>query len=187
MRLAFALVLALLLQACGAQKIPRLSPRDARLPTEAARWLADAEDQVEIARAHLDDAKIARTDARTYAGELANRAAQMGGLTAEVATVNQARQDLRSVEFDAARRKLDLASSRLLLTRAETAMRHDLAVYELEPLIAEVKSRTGRVAEAERLVEEQRALVEQSSDALWHAYGAWVTGGGSTNALWGSR
>lgn len=185
-QIATLVLCSLLLGACGGSKVPRLSPRDARLPSEAARWLADAEDQVEIARARVDDAEKELKNNRHYARSLEGRVASMGPLVPQADVVSRERVTLAERELRAARRTLSLAQARLTLTRAETAMRHDLAVYELEPIVEEFEFHKDRVAEAEREVEEQRSAVEQASDTMWRAYGEYVRGGNSSNELWGA-
>jgi len=189
--------LSFTLQACASShagpKVEALSLRDPRLPEDALRWLADAEDEVAIGRARLDDAEDGLLVLEAYGEDLKARVghlAQQSQKAAEVergfADLSRARVRLQKLELQAARRNLEYAGARLTLARAETAVRYDLAVYEIEPLLERVRAAEERVAEAQRAVEERRAEVDAAADAAWSAYARFVAGGGSTDVLWGS-
>jgi len=179
-------------------KVHRLNLRDPRLPIEARRWLADAEDEVAIARAHLDDAQ-ARLDAhRAYRENVMARLEdawakakdnpKATGEKAQQAFVTYADQRVKlfELELDLSKKALDLAIIRLTQARAETALRYDLAVYEMEPIIRKVELLRDEVAAIQRQVEEQRVNVETTADAVWKAFSDYVNKGGVTNAPWGT-
>lgn len=63
-------------------------------------------------------------------------------------------------------------------------MRYDLAVYEIEPINATVEYHRDQVAEAEKLVERQRAVVQDLAKRVWTVYSRHVSSGGDTLALW---
>jgi chromosome segregation ATPase len=185
----------LLLQGCASHagsKVEALSLRDPRLPEDALSWLADAEDEVAIAGAQVDDAEDTLVELESYGKDLDARVghlAQQSQKAAEVerlfADLSRERVRLQRLELKTARQNLEYAEARLTLARAETAVRYDLAVYEIEPLLDAVRAAEEHVAEAQRSVEERRAEVDAAADAAWSAYARFVAGGGSTDVLWG--
>ncbi len=184
---------------CGVHKrVAPLSLHDPRLPIEARKWLADAEDEVAIARARVDEAEVELARLKAYRRDMVARVAAMqqrsraGGsavaaddLKARFNLHLNERIELADRELDAARKALSLSRARLTLARAETAIRHDVAVYEIEPLALEVESLRQQVAAAERRVEEQRQAVDETAAQVWSTYARYVDSGGETNALWG--
>ncbi|MBW2256181.1 MAG: hypothetical protein JRI25_16515 [Deltaproteobacteria bacterium] len=175
--IVFALFFAL--QGCASShagpKVEALSLRDPRLPEDALRWLADAEDEVAIGRARLDDAEDGLLVLEAYGEDLKARVGHLAQQSQKAAEVERGFADLSRARVRL--QKLELA---------ETAVRYDLAVYEIEPLLERVRAAEERVAEAQRAVEERRAEVDAAADAAWSAYARFVAGGGSTDVLWGS-
>ena len=185
---------------CRTTKVQRLDLRDSRLPVEARRWLADAEDEVAIARARLDDAEAGLDELEDYRDDLYDRCREIEQGSHVEAQVTWAeyltdafddyafeRVLLKKLELEAAQKALDLARARLTLARAETAVRYDVAVYDLEPIALEVEALREDVAYAEREVEEQRAHVERTATEVWKAYTQFVGKKGDTHALWKTR
>ncbi len=178
--------------------VQRLNLRDTRLPIEARRWLADAEDEVAIAQGHLDDAEAALDKQKAYRKSLIDRLKDAWskdkgnkgttGKKAQQAFVSYADEKVRLFELELTftERALDLAVTRLTQARAETAMRYDLAVYEMAPIVSEVELLWDEVAAIQRQVEEQRVKVERSADTVWKTFSEYVNKGGVTNALWGT-
>ncbi len=188
------------LNGCKTTRVARLDLRDPRLPVEARRWLADAEDEVAIARARLDDAEDGLHDLEDYRESLYDRCRDIERGSHVEAQVTWAeyltdafddyayeRVQLEKLELTAARKALQLARARLTLARAETAVRYDVAVYDLEPIALEVEALRDDVAQAERDVEEQRANVERTATEVWKAYTQFVGKQGDTHALWKTR
>lgn len=190
-----SLLVVLLLAGCVKQgEVAALSLRDPHIPIEARRWLADAEDEVAIAEAMLDDARADLAEQRAYGQEYLARvrrvtagaevegARELPGLFAELA---DQREELARLRVSAGRVRLDYSRARLTLVRAETAVRHDLGVYEIEPLVAEVERTRSALAAAEAAVEDQRAQLERVADAAWLRFTAYAAAGGPTEDLWG--
>ena len=153
-----------------------------------------------IARARLDDAESGLDDLEDYRESLYDRCRdiEMGShveaqvtwaeyLTDAFDDYAYERVQLRKLELTAARKALQLARARLTLARAETAVRYDVAVYDLEPIAQEVEALRDDVALAERDVEEQRTNVERTASEVWKAYTQFVGKKGDTHALWKTR
>jgi DNA repair exonuclease SbcCD ATPase subunit len=185
------LLLLALLCACSPKAVQRLSPRDPRLPADAGAWLADAEDEVAITAAKVDDAKLELTRTRDYSRELLERIRKSGSkaqtLEKQFGQYTDARIELKSRELEVAQQQYDLAWGRLKEARAETAVRYDLAVYDLAPINAQVEALRDRVGGSEKYVEEQRAQVQKLAGQVWQAYAQYVSQGGDAIALWGGR
>jgi hypothetical protein len=179
-------------------KVPILSLRDPRLPDEARRWLADAEDEVAIARSRVDDAEKILEEQKAYGESLDERLkdawatekgrAQAAGEKAReiFETYAEQRVILAQAELKAAKKSFELAKTRLTQARAETAARYDVGVYDIEPIARKVEVLKNEVAAAWRAAEDQRAVVEKTADKVWKAFSAYVNKGGVTNALWES-
>lgn len=194
------LLVATVVGGCKTTKVARLDLRDSRLPVEARRWLADAEDEVAIARARRADAETGLDELEDYRDDLYERCRdiEMGSHVEAQVTWAEYLTDafddyafervlLKKLELTAARKALQLARARLTLARAETAVRYDVKVYDLEPIAQEVEALRDDVAGAERDVEEQRANVERTATEVWKAYAQFVGKQGDTHALWKTR
>jgi hypothetical protein len=189
------LVMACAAVSCATTEVKRLDLRDPRLPAEARRWLADAEDEVAIAWARMDDSRAELKALESYHEAQLERLEELtrGKAKAQGDKALQAfskygdeRIELAEMELELAGIALDLARTRLTQARAETAVRYDVRVYELEPIVREVELLRNEVAATERKVEEQRANVERSAGEVWKAFRLYVSKGGVSNALWGA-
>ena len=179
-------VLLALLCACAPKGVVRLSPRDPRLTADAGAWLADAEDEVAITAAKVE---LGRT--RDYSKDLLDRIDKAGSkaqsLQHQFGDYTDARIELKSRELTVAQQQYDLAWGRLKEARAETAVRYDLAVYDLAPINQEVETLRARVGDSEKYVEQQRAAVQKLASQVWQTYAQYVQQGGDAIALWGGR
>ena len=190
MRAIALTVMSIALLSCTFE-VQRLSLRDPRLPIEALRWLADTEDDVAVARARVYDAKkqLARLESyleRLRDTEVFPKSAgpEAGNANKAFLNYNEERVELKEIELEGAEIALKLAQDRLTQVRAETAMRYDLAAYEMESIVSDVETRKKKVAEIQFDIEEQRATVEKAADALWVTYGHYVGKGKTTDAFW---
>jgi hypothetical protein len=183
--------LALVAAACG-PRVRRLSLSDQRLPVEARRWLADAEDEVSIAAAERDQAQDSLRQAHDFEQYVSRdvnprwpSSASASGARERLGQLVRERIRLAQIELDVAERRVALARARLVQTRAETAVRHDLASYELDPLnraVAGAQRALGRTVEQ---AEAQRARTDEVTGAFWTAYAGYVRSGGRNDVLWG--
>ena len=192
MRRLIPLMLIFPLAACGGVK--HLSLSDARLPIEARRWLADAEDEVAITTARVVDAKKNLRKIEHYQDSVVDKLKKAwsggksgsDGIKAWEAFNNytEARVKLAEQILENANMARQLAEMRLTQARAETAMRYDIAVYEIEPIVQEVQELRKAVAAQTKAVEAQRVNVEKSAGVAWKAFYQYARKGGVTNALW---
>lgn len=194
--LGWAAVL-LCVTACAVRPGIVLDLHDPRLPVEARRWLADAEDEVVIASARVDLEQKALVRLEAYrvqqdrqltavaeGADTEGRRRSAARLKGLMLAYTESRIGLQEITRRVARDRLELARARLILTRAETAMRYDLAVYEVETVAQKVAALREKVAGAQGLLEAQRAQVDQAAGQSWLAYAAFVGAGGQTQALW---
>lgn len=192
-RTVLLLLSAALLTACAGE-VRYLSLRDERLPLEARRWLADAEDEVAIARARVVDAENSLAKIEDYQQNMVKKLKDewggvKGGAEGKKAwqmfsAYTEERIQLADLTLQAARVAEELARMRLTQARAETAMRNDLAVYELPPIAERVEKLRDQVAEITKVVEAQRVIVEKSAGEAWQVFYQFSQKGGVTNALW---
>ena len=182
------LATVLLLGGC-AQTVATLSIHDTRLPPKARRWVADAEDAVAIARAWRDEAQSDLDSARTWRDHLMATTkwpsgAKAADAAAKLKTATEDRVRYRELELDAARANLDLARAKRVQANAQTAMRYDLAVYDLKPIHKSTDSARARLKKAQESAETARIALEKATDAWWQAYKAYVSSGGNNEVLW---
>ncbi len=192
------IILLFVVSACasGITRVPRLDLRDSRLPIDARRWLADTEDEVVIARSRMDDIYDRLDRIKTYQKSLKSesvftsaKGAKAGAGKTEELFNNyaMAQVNLTEMQFKTAQKVFELARARLNQARAETAIRYDLAVYEMEPIVLEVDNMKKEVAAAQIQLQSKQADVEKSADNLWRGYAKFVKEGGSTNIFWKFR
>lgn len=191
--LALVSILGVFAGGC-AQNLASLSLRDSRLPLEARRWLADAEDEVSIASAQLEDAKINSDNLQRWLEPMLDRVEDdwpesKAAAAGETAAKNfeiyvEKRLLLAQNNVDAAQLALELANQRLRLIRAETAVRYDIAIYETDIIIEKVREIQKEYGQAVRQKEIQQANVEKAMDILWASYQVFVKKGGTTDTLW---
>lgn len=186
-----ALVLGLAAAACGPRVAP-VSLHDPRLPVEARRWLADAEDEVAIAGAALEEARTELETAeafKRYVDRDVNprwpRSAPATAARDKLGDLVRERLALARLEVRAAEKQGDVARARLRQTRAETAVRHDIRAYDLDPLRQATDAARASLAATTQDVEGQRARVDEVTTAFWVAYGAYARSGGRNDVLWG--
>ncbi len=183
--------------ACSTQKIPdvaRLSLRDPRLSMEARRWLADAEDEVVIAQAGVDMAasKLARIEEyrKTLNREdvfLPGKNADVKKMEGSLAAYMDAQLALEEAQLLAAEKAMALARARLTQVRAETAIRYDLAMYPMEPVVKQVEELKIEVGKANSVLEDLHVNVEKHAAQLWRDYATFIRAGGVTRNFWKFR
>ncbi len=193
MKYLLLILIAGWLMGCGAS-VERLSLNDSRLPLEARRWLADAEDEVAIRNARVVDAERALAAMEEYRDKMLSQIekAWLGKRqNANAKTAYQGfvkyttmRRELMSLQLDLAKQELELAETRLTQVRAETANQYDLDVYEIGPIIEKVQELRKGVATITDVVEKKRLEMEKTAAGAWSAYTAFVKSGGVSNALW---
>jgi hypothetical protein len=187
-----ALVLgALLFAACG-QTVRPLSIHDSRLPLEARRWVADADDAVTVAVAWRDGAREAleatiEWRARSVVPVQWPASPEAVAAQSALSSLAEARIRLARQELALAQAELSLAETRRIQVNAETAVRYDLRTYDLEPLAEATRVARGRVEAEARGVRDQRLAVEEATTSWWQSYQAYVSAGGDARVLWVSK
>jgi hypothetical protein len=186
--------LVAVLTVSGCANVVRLSLNDSRLPLEARRWLADAEDEVAIRNAQVVDAERALEEMETYRDNLLKQLDKAwlgkrqtsGSKNAFQAFVKytDTRKELMSAQLDLAMEEYKLAETRLTQVRAETAVQYDLDVYDIAPIMAKVEELRKGIATMTDVVEKKRIEMEKTAAMAWNAYAAFVRSGGVSNAMW---
>lgn len=189
-RALLAAVLGLTFAAAGcATHVAAIDLRDPRLPPAARSWLADADDTVTVARIGVDEALAARAHTVRWRSRMEGKLEWPAGDKASqakstLAAFANARQALSDAHVASARAALDLAMAKRDKMRAETALRHDLAVYDLVPLRKAVADKRAALADTETRVADARQALDETQAAFWNAYGAYVKDGGDRRVLW---
>ncbi|MEO0601671.1 MAG: hypothetical protein AAF211_09550 [Myxococcota bacterium] len=182
-RWGLAGLLILLLGGC-VRSPKALAIRDPRIDDDQRSWLVDAEDEVAIARARIDDTTAARTALRDSHAVLMARVRAAGTDPGPWQALGRARETLADKEVRRSSTRLAHAQARLKLVRAEVAMGADLAVYDLEPLRAEVGRHRKRLAGLVRDVEKADLEAEDRADEAWASWRHHLATSGLTGAFW---
>ncbi len=178
-----SLVFALLsLIGCG-QTIRSISAADNRLPNEAKERIADAEDAVLIARSRLQDTERAREIADQKSLKFSQQPPNLGSATAIARQLISARLHLASLEQSYAEVNHQLSLNRLKLVYAQTAMRYDIAVYDLIPLDQSVDGARQALLQLRRERKQARSKMKTLVDQWWKAYKGLAQSTG-TQAFW---
>jgi hypothetical protein len=185
--LVAALALFVLLAAGCGPRVARVSLHDPRLPVEARRWLADAEDEVAIAAVGLEEAEHGVDEAHQFR-DYANRLNWPGNAATARQRLDQMvreRITLANVELDVAAQRVAVSQAQLVRARAETAVRHDITNYDLEPITEAADAAREQLDDAVHRAEQQRIALDEATTQFWEAYGAFLRGGGANaNVLW---
>lgn len=185
--------------ACSGQQIPKvetLSLRDPRLSLDARRWLADAEDEVVIAMANVEMATSRVARVTSYKEMVTDEPVFLSGpskkgdvdkLEQSLYAYIEAQLQLEEAQLTASRIGLSLARARLTQVRAETAIRYDLAVYSMAPIVKQVEDLKTELGAASSVLEDLRISVETQAAQLWKEYAVFVKQGGVTRNFWKVR
>lgn len=174
-------LLCVLFAGCGARQVTPLDLHDTRLPIEARRWVADAQDTLAIANARVSDARLVLRDAQRAQSTNSTLPAPIG---AELDALQAARVNQASTALGLAGLETELAEERLVLAHARTAMRHDLEVYELGPIEARVEAAQKAVLKARASVQTGRIALQKQATAWWSSWQKHVSAGGDTTGYW---
>lgn len=178
---AIALALGLALPACGGVRPISLS--DSSVPLESRKLIADTQDTVSIARLDRDAAARALARAEATREDMVvkrNWPDKFKPAIGKLTELEDRRVALAQAELDLANSKLALAEAKYTLLTAQTAMRHDLAVYDLEPLRDAVDAIRADVELQTTSVVAMRDEVDELTTSWWNAYAAYAKEGGTT-------
>jgi hypothetical protein len=168
-------VLALILAAtaCAGQDVTPIDIHDSVISGESRRFVADAQDAVSIARSGVDEYRrqLRETRERRKA-MMANEAwTEIGqGMAQSYRTLLDARVKLAELRLERAQAERDLAAEKLVAVYAETAVRHDLETYDLEPIRQNVDERLETLRKVNRQIGEHLVAVDKASRAWWKQY-----------------
>lgn len=157
---------------CG-QTVKSIDLSDENVPLDARRFVADAQDAVSIARARKDDAMRDLEFARAWRNDLLNAQMWPKGSKPTLDKLQEftaARVRMFELQYEIADRRLDLAEAKYTLSTAETAMRNDLAVYDLEPLRADTEVIRDDLERLAGQLEDQRITLDTVSQQWWRTY-----------------
>lgn len=159
-------ITAWLLMACT-KAPPEFAIRDPRINDAQRGWLVDAQDEVAIAQARIDDARRTRAQVTRHNELLLDRVKAADGAVAPWQALSRSRETLAELELRLARVRDDHAQARLKLVRAEVAVAADLAVIKLAPLRADVDRHHARLVELVGEVEQATTEMENRADETW--------------------
>ncbi len=188
-RLAITLLALIMLclasPGCARKSVKPISIKNPVLSEDSRRLLADNEDAVSIRRAARDDARRALKKSKARSENLLERSwpANASAPLAKLKALEAARLELAELQLDHAQAQLDLAFAKYDHTTAQTAMRHDLAVYELEPLKKAQEKAKEDSDELFRKVDAKRREIDKLEAAWWSAYASFVKGGGESTVF----
>ncbi|MDF1562005.1 MAG: hypothetical protein P1V51_03130 [Deltaproteobacteria bacterium] len=186
--LALALLGALSLSAaCGGKQVKALSIFDERLPPDSRRWVADADDQIIVARAWRDEMRAHHADTRRWKNEVVawmEWPQKSAAARKAIDTLADQRLTIAELERDKAETQFDLALAKWELVMAETAMRHDIAIYELAPLEERVKGYRAEIESIAKELETEKLTLEKVEAEWWRAFAEFVKLGGRGEVLW---
>ena len=187
-----AALLALLMvgsTACATEVEP-INLRDPAVSLESRKLLADLQDAISIARLKRDDARRALARTKRWRADLVEQRAwpaQANAALAKLRAMADGRDVLATVELELRQAELELAQAKYVLATAQTAMRHDLAVYELEPIRQRAESARAQVAKLQGQHERQIQDLDKLTQSWWGAYGDFVNGGGNSRVFYLSQ
>lgn len=158
---------------CGASVKP-IDLHDPNIPLDARRFIADAQDAVSISRARLDDAEENYENTVRWRSELTTREMWPAGsenVVAKLDEFTEARVKMAELLRLRAEVELDLAEAKYTQATAETAMRNDIAVYDLEPIRAQSETTRNRLENVAVRIEEHRVVLDKITQEWWRVYG----------------
>jgi len=174
-----ALALSLLMlsvAACGTTVKP-INLHDSNVPLDARRFIADAQDAVSISRARLDDARENYNNTVRWRSELTSREMWPSGaenVLKKLDEFSDSRVEMARLLRLRAEVELDLAEAKYIQSTAETAMRNDIAVYDLGPIQAKSETTRLRLENVSVRIEEQRAKLDKVTQDWWKVYGEYA-------------
>ncbi len=173
--------------ACGGKTVRGLSIFDERLPPDSRRWVADADDQIIVARAWRDEMRAAHRETRFWKNTTVGKM-KWPEKSAEARKALDAlavqRLTIAVLERNRAETQFDLALAKWEQVMAETSMRHDIAIYDLVPIENGVKSLRARIEDITKELETEKLTLEKLEASWWRAFSSFVKGGGRGEVLW---
>ncbi len=183
---SFVLLVAFSLSACG-QTVQPLSLRDPAIPLEARKLLADTQDAVSIARLKRDGALRKRRRVLEWQKDMVEERTWPKDASAaktKLVELAVARVTLAEDELMVAEKGLALSEAKYTLLIAQTAMRNDLAIYELKPLEDDVDLIRSELTTSTEKLLAQIDKVDKLTSSWWNAYSGFVAKGGNSRVFY---
>lgn len=171
MTLVLFLFLSASLGACAG--VEPIDLHDPLVPIEARKFVADAEDSVAVARVRHDEAAMLLAERKAWRSDVLDRKRWKGSpseVRDQLRDMADAHVDLAQFELEGTEARIRLAEAKRDLLTARTAVRHDLATYDLERLEQRVEERRAEVREVEAELADQRVKVERATRDFWKRY-----------------
>ncbi len=179
MKLIIYTLFAVLVWSCGARVKP-ISLHDQSIPVDSRRFVADTQDAVSIARVSRDEASRELASVRQWRREVVRGVAwpdKASSAIDQLEILADNRVELAEMELDKADAALELALAKYDLVTAETAIRHDIAAYNLEPLRARTDEARLRMTSLTETIILKRDEIDALTTKWWTAYAGWAKGG----------
>lgn len=177
------------LSACATEVEP-ISLRDPAVSLESRKLLADLQDAISIARLKRDGARRNLASTLQWQQDMIEQRAwpsQASAAVEKLRAVATGRIALAELELELRQAELELAQSKYVLATAQTAMRHDLAVYELEPIRRDTETIRSRVGQLQGQQERKIQELDKLDQAWWSAYNAYINKGGNSRVFYQSQ
>lgn len=158
---------------CAGQSVDPIDIHNPVISVESRRFVADAQDAVSIARSALNEEQRQLTAAKERRKELLASEkwkAMPRPVVQSFQKLLAARMQLAELRRDLAKAEVALAEEKLTEVYAETAVRHDLETYELEPIRKRVDQRLAKVRQTKQAIGEHLLVVDRASKAWWKTY-----------------
>ena len=177
--LSLWLLIAALLIGCGPRVKP-ISLHDSSIPADSRRFVADTEDAVSIARVARDEAARELREVRDWRRDVVRGVewpAPAASAIERLEMVADQRVVLAEMELEQANAALELAQAKYDLVTAETAIRHDIARYDLEPLRARTDTARDKMRSLTESILLKRDEIDELTTRWWAAYASWADKG----------
>lgn len=164
---------------CGARVKP-ISLHDQSIPVDSRRFVADTEDAVSIARVSRDEAARELSEVREWRREVVRGVdwpQSAASAIQQLEVVADNRVLLAEMELDKADAALELAEAKYDLVTAETAIRHDIGAYDLEPLRARTDEARAKMKGLTEQIITKRDEIDEMTTQWWGAYSSWAKKG----------
>lgn len=164
------------------RRVEPIDLHDQTIPAEARQLVADAEDSIAIARAKRDEARRELEQTREWRRDLLERdwPSSADSVLSKLRELADARVELAELQLERAEEQIELAEAKYRLITAKTAIRQDLAIYDLEPLRKRVEREGTDVDELEGAISDKRSELARVEDDWWAKYAQWVEQGGDS-------
>ncbi|MFB6263780.1 MAG: hypothetical protein ABEL76_09180 [Bradymonadaceae bacterium] len=175
---------ALVLAGCATQVEP-IDIHDRTIPVEARKLVADARDSIAVARAERDEAERRLGEVERWHRDVLARdwPSSASSLRPTLRSLASARVRLAELRVERAEHRVRLARAEYRLLTAKTALRQDLAVYDLAPLRERVRHVESRIEELDETIDDRQKRVAKLSEKWWAAYARFVDDSGSADAF----